>query len=197
MDIIELIDKQNALNDKLAEIMLNGSRSVEVAEEQKAPLRAEFDDLEKSIQVAAKEIVDNSELAYADESEAFADALNEAAEEGRPVEEVIFGADSFIDPTTANCTFALARVNGELRVMEGELTAQSKKYPWLVVRIVTDGVDGYAIWEKGENAFKRPALRNGIGCMYHTNGWLQWSMLSFFRRAYARQQRGLPLVEEK
>lgn len=195
MNIIELIGKQNALKDKLDEITRSESLTDEELKSQSSSVENEIEAVEKSIRVAAQEILDEPGLACTAESEEFADAINEAAEKGRSIEEVIFGDDSFIDLTTANCMFTLMRVNGEIRVMGGELMAQSRKYPWLIVKITTDGVEGYPIWEKGENEIERPHLRSGIGCRYHLSGWLQWSMLAFFRRAYARQQQGLPLVE--
>lgn len=193
MNIIELIEKQNQVATEID--VLEFDTELEEAEFKKRydAVKNVIKDLESQISAKASEIANDTSLDYSDVTDAFAQAINNAAEHGTSIEEVILGKDSILDLETVSYMFRIVRSEGKKLVMGGELSAQCKKFPWLVLRITMHGVDGDPIWVDGEAHFDRPYLH--AGCGFDLDGSYQRAMLVFFRRAYARQQKGLPLVE--
>lgn len=195
MNIFELIEKQNQV---AAEIdVLKFDTELEEAEFKKryAAVKKAVKDLESQISAKASEIADDTSLDYSNVTDAFAQAINNAAEHGTSIEEVILGKDSILDLETVSYMFRIVRSEGKKLVMGGELSAQCKIFPWLVLRITMHGVDGDPIWVDGEAHFDRPHLH--AGCGFDLDGSYQRAMLAFFRRAYARQYKGLPQVVNK
>ena len=147
----------------------------------------ESDDLESQICSEAEAINDDPSGDYSEVTDDFAHAINDAAESGVPVEDVIFSKDSILDLDTVSCMFKTVRSNGEFTVIGGELVAQCKKYPWLLIKIDCGRVDGEPVWGL-DGLNDRPCLQDSVGCGFHLDGSYQRGVLAFFRREFARQQ---------
>ena len=185
MDIIQLINRQQALEVQFDEInKLYSGDEVEYNQRCEA-IEKEIASIEKQICSLAESIVSDESLDYSDKVQAFADAINEAAEKGLHIDDVVFGKDSILDLATANCMFNLVNCDGEKIVIGGALTAQCKEFPWLLVTIDCDRVGGVPVWEIGH--CDRPWLNQSIECAYDTNGGFQSGVLSFLKREYRRQ----------
>lgn len=188
MDIIQLIDRYHKIDAEVVEAKKRFPLKDKVACVEFAALNRELKDIDSQISAKAREIVNDQSLDYSDVTDAFAQAINKAAEEGASVEDVILGKDSILDLETVSYRFRIVRSEGKKFVMGGELSAQCKVFPWLLLKINTHGVDGDPIWYDVDAHLDRPYLRGPVGCGFNLDGAYQRAMLAFFRREYARQQ---------
>ena len=187
MDIIQLMDEQQRLEAQIAELKTRFPLNDNDECLKFAALNKEVEDIESQICMMAKAVDADPAIDYSGVTDAFAQAINAAAEKGTPVEDVIFGKDSIIDLETVSCMFKIVRSEGKCYVVGGELSAQCKAFPWLLIKVSVDGVYGDPIWVL-EGRMGRPNLKNGVGCLFNLDGSYQRGVLAFFRREYARQR---------
>ena len=190
MDIFQLIDRQRTLEDEITGMKKQFPLGNKEDCMRYAALKKEVADIESRICSIAEAVDDGPSADYSEVTEAFAGAINEAAENGIPVEEVILGEDSILDVDTVSCMFKTIRSGGKLTVIGGELVAQCKKFPWLLIKIDCDRVEGEPVWSSCTSNL-RPMLQNCVSGGFHLDGSFQRGMLAFFLREYARQQERL------
>jgi len=187
MEIVNLMNKQNALECEVAELKRKFQPEDKDVRLRYEAAKEEIATLETQICARVKDIVGDPSHDCAQIVENFANAINDAAEQGLPIEDVLFGKESILDPETASCSFKLFQSEDGLVVMGGILTAQCKELPWVLVKVSESCVEVETVWKMSHRDYERPSLEGERSCGFHLDGSYQRAVIGFFRREYARK----------